>query len=80
MLLNEDGYSLQMIGNDQQLHLFDRTKLRKVVVEPKSLMPSDYDKRLTREEFQDLLAFLTRQGSKPPAGAGRGTRPEGEPQ
>jgi mono/diheme cytochrome c family protein len=79
VLLNEDGYSLQMIGNDQQLHLFDRAKLRRVVVEPKSLMPTDYDKRLTREEFQDLLAFLTRQGTKPPPGAaGRGTRPEGE--
>ena len=80
VLLNEDGYSLQMIGNDQQLHLFDRAKLRRVVVEPKSLMPTDYDKRLTREEFQDLLAFLTRQGTKPPPAAGRGARPEGEPQ
>ena len=29
VLLNEDSYSLQMIGNDQQLHLFDRSKLRK---------------------------------------------------
>jgi len=69
-----------MIGNDQQLHLFDRAKLRRVVVEAKSLMPTDYDKRLTREEFQDLLAFLTRQGTKPPPAAGRGARPEGEPQ
>ena len=80
VLLNEDGYSLQIIGNDQQLHLFDRAKLRKVVVEPKSLMPTDYDKRLTRGEFQDLIAFLTRQGTKPPPAAGRGTRPEGEQQ
>jgi mono/diheme cytochrome c family protein len=62
VLLNEDGYSLQMIGNDQQLHLFDKTKLRKVAVEPRSLMPTDYDKRLTPAEFKDLMAFLTRQG------------------
>ena len=68
VLLNEDGYSLQMIGNDQQLHLFDKSKLRKVVVEPKSLMPTDYDKRLTPDEFKDLMAFLTRQGRvQPPA-------------
>jgi len=66
VLLNEDGYSLQMIGNDEQLHLFDRSKLRKVVIEPKSLMPTDYDKRLTPAEFKDLMAFLTRQGRVTP--------------
>jgi putative heme-binding domain-containing protein len=76
ILLNEDGYSLQMIGNDNQLHLFDRAKLRRVVVEPKSLMPTDYDKRLTADEFKDLLAFLSRQGYKVPATAGRGGAPE----
>ena len=67
VLLNEDGYSLQMIGTDNQLHLFDRAKLRRVVVEPRSLMPTDYDKRLTADEFKDLLAFLTRQGRPAPS-------------
>jgi mono/diheme cytochrome c family protein len=79
VLLNEDSYSLQMIGNDQQLHLFDRAKLRRVVVDPKSLMPTDYDKRLTADEFKDLVAFLTRQGTRaPPRAAGRESRPEGD--
>jgi cytochrome c oxidase cbb3-type subunit III len=76
VLLNEDGYSLQMIGNDNQLHLFDRAKLRRVVVEPRSLMPTDYDKRLTPDEFKDLLAFLTRQGRSAPPPARRGGPPE----
>ena len=71
VLLNEDGYSLQMIGNDNQLHLFDRAKLRRVVVEPRSLMPTDYDKRLAPDEFKDLLAFLTRQGRSAPPPARR---------
>lgn len=72
VLLNEDGYSLQMIDNDQQLRLFDKSKLRKIVVEPKSLMPTDYDKRLSPAEFKDLMAFLTRQGRKvAPAPTGR---------
>jgi cytochrome c oxidase cbb3-type subunit III len=75
VLLNEDGYSLQMIGNDNQLHLFDRSRLRRVVVEPRSLMPTDYDKRLTPDEFKDLLAFLTRQGRAAPP-ARRGGPPE----
>jgi putative heme-binding domain-containing protein len=63
VLLNEDGYSLLMIGDDQQLHMFDKSTVRKVVVEPKSLMPTDYDKRLTPDEFKNLVAFLTRQGT-----------------
>ena len=72
ILLNQDGYSLQVIGNDQRLRSFDRAKLRRVDIEPKSLMPTDYDKRLTSGEFKDLLAFLTRQGTKPPSPASGG--------
>ena len=79
ILLNQDGYSLQMIGKDQRLHSFDRAKLRHVDIEPKSLMPTDYDKRLTSGEFKDLLAFLTRQGTKPPSPV-RGGPPRGDDQ
>jgi mono/diheme cytochrome c family protein len=79
ILLNEDGYSIQMMGSDQRLRSFDRAKLRRVRVESKSLMPTDYDKRLAPEEFKDLLAFLTRQGTKPPPPTpGRGGPPRGE--
>jgi len=60
--MNEDSFSLQMLGSDNELHMFARDELRQVVYEPKSLMPTDYDKRLTPEEFQDLLAFLSRLG------------------
>jgi cytochrome c oxidase cbb3-type subunit III len=67
VLKNEDAFSLQMLGSDNELHLFAREELREVVYEKKSLMPTDYDKRLTAEEFQDLLAFLSRQASSAPA-------------
>jgi cytochrome c oxidase cbb3-type subunit 3 len=66
VLRNEDSFSLQLFGTDNQLHLLDRTKLKEVYYEPKSLMPTDYDKRLTPAEFQDLMAFLTRQYVPPP--------------
>jgi hypothetical protein len=70
-----------MIGNDQRLHSFDRAKLRRVDIEPKSLMPTDYDKRLSSGEFKDLLAFLTRQGTKlAPATPARGGPPRGDDQ
>jgi mono/diheme cytochrome c family protein len=81
ILLNQDGYSLQMLGNDQRLHSFDRAKLRRVDIEQKSLMPTDYDKRLSPDEFKDLLAFLTRQGTKPPPPTpGRGGPRRGDEQ
>jgi putative heme-binding domain-containing protein len=60
VLRNEDSFSLQVFATDNQLHLLDRSKLKEVYYEPKSLMPTDYDKRLTAQEFQDLMAFLTR--------------------
>ena len=60
VLMNEDSFSLQILGSDSELHMFARDELRQVAYEPKSLMPTDYDKRLTPEEFQDLLAFLSR--------------------
>lgn len=66
VLMNEDSFSLQMLGSDNELHMFARVELRQVAYETKSLMPTDYDKRLTPEEFQDLLAFLTRQAVSRP--------------
>jgi hypothetical protein len=59
---------LQILGLDNALHMFSRDELREIRYETTRLMPTDYDKQLTREEFQDLLAFLTRQGvAAPPA-------------
>ena len=66
VLKNEDSYSLQVMGTDNQLHMFERAKV-KVVYETKGLMPTDYDKRLTADELKDLLAFLTRQYVPQPA-------------
>jgi putative heme-binding domain-containing protein len=65
VLRNEDSFSMQIMGLDQQLYLLDRTKLKTIIYEPKGLMPTDYDKRLSKVEFDDLLAFLTRLGSPP---------------
>ena len=62
VLMNQDSYSVQIMGDDQQLHLFDRGQISKFVVDPKSKMPTDVDKRLSPDEFRDLMAFLTRQG------------------
>jgi len=76
VLRNEDSFSVQVFGTDNQLHLLDRTKLKEVYYEPKSVMPTDYDKRLTATEFQDLMAYLTRlYVPPPPAQPARGGPP-----
>jgi cytochrome c oxidase cbb3-type subunit III len=66
VLRNEDSFSLQVFGSDNQLYLLERSKVKEVFYQPKSLMPTDFDKRLTAQEFQDLMAFLTRQYTPPP--------------
>lgn len=71
VLLNQDSYSLQMIGMDNQVHLLDRADIKTITEKPK-LMPTDYDKRLTPAEFKDLMAYLSRLGRKVPASASRG--------
>jgi putative heme-binding domain-containing protein len=68
VMLNQDAYSVQVMGMDSKLHLLSRSQLRSVTIGAGSVMPSDYDKRLTPDEFRDLMAFLTRQG-KPAATA-----------
>ena len=67
VLRNEDSYTLQVFGSDNRLYSFDRGDLKEVFYVPNSLMPTDYDKRLTPAEFQDLLAYLTRQAIPVPA-------------
>ena len=77
VLLNQDSYSLQLMGDDNQLHMLDRSQVKAIASKP-PLMPTDYDKRLTKDEFADLMAFLTRQGRKAPptASAPRNADPD----
>lgn len=72
VMRNQDAWSVHFIGMDSKYYSFDRGDLASVTIKPGGIMPTDYDKRLSQEEFKDLLAFLTRQGTKPPAAAGRG--------
>jgi putative heme-binding domain-containing protein len=58
---NEDGFSVQLLDYHDKLHLYDTTELREITHGKVSLMPHDYDKVLTAEEYQDLLAMLAKQ-------------------
>lgn len=73
ILKNEDSFSLQVLGKDDlNIYRFKRSNV-KVFYDPQSVMPHDWDKRLSPAEFQNLLAFLTRlYVAPPPAPPARG--------
>jgi cytochrome c oxidase cbb3-type subunit III len=58
---NDNNFSLQLLDSNDQLQLFTSDELSKVTYGRESLMPSNYGKLLAPDEFQDLMAFLSRQ-------------------
>jgi cytochrome c oxidase cbb3-type subunit III len=70
---NEDGFSVQLLDFHDKLHLYDTTELREITHGKVSLMPHNYDKALTPEQYQDLLAMLAKQVT-----ASLSTKREGE--
>jgi cytochrome c oxidase cbb3-type subunit 3 len=63
---NNDDYSIQILDAKGDLHLLSKDQLREVVFRKDSLMPADYEKRLTPEEISNLIAFLARQSVRAP--------------
>jgi cytochrome c oxidase cbb3-type subunit 3 len=67
---NEDNFSLQLQTADGALHLLDRSELRSIEYQPRSLMPDDYGSKLSRKELDDLVSYLAsvaRNTNKPQA-------------
>lgn len=75
VLRNEDSFSLQVMGLDERVYLFKRADLKSVTYPPGRLMPHDYDKRLTKPEYDNLLAYVTRLGTPRPQAAARPAAP-----
>jgi PQQ-dependent dehydrogenase (methanol/ethanol family) len=60
---SEDTFSVHIMDVSGQLHLLDKAALVEVRYEDRSLMPGDYETRLSAAELGDLLAYLrTLQG------------------
>jgi putative heme-binding domain-containing protein len=57
-VLNEDNFTLQMIDTREQLHLFDKSKLKSLEESRQSLMPAYDQKMLPEKDLQDLITFL----------------------
>jgi cytochrome c oxidase cbb3-type subunit III len=56
---NEDTFSIQMIGTDNELYNFIKSDLKDITHEQKSLMPAFTDSDLSDVAVNDLLAYLT---------------------
>src|SRR3977135_80083 len=58
VVLNEDNFTLQMMDTREQLHLFEKDKLRSLDKSRESLMPAYDQKILSDKDLQDLIAYL----------------------
>jgi cytochrome c oxidase cbb3-type subunit III len=58
VLRNEDNFTVVLQSEDGRYHLLARNDLKEVKYTGHSLMPSDYAKRLTPKELDDLVSFM----------------------
>jgi cytochrome c oxidase cbb3-type subunit 3 len=61
VVLNEDNFTLQMMDTREQLHLFEKDKVRSVDKSRESLMPKYGEKMLPEKDLQDIVAYLLSQ-------------------
>jgi len=64
VVLNEDQFTLQMLDTREQLHLFDKDKLRSFEKRRESAMPAYNQKTLSDKDLQDLIAYLQSTGAQ----------------
>jgi cytochrome c oxidase cbb3-type subunit 3 len=64
VVLNEDNFTLQMMDTREQVHFFEKDKLRSLDVSRESLMPAYDEKMLPEKDVQDIIAFLMGAGGE----------------
>jgi cytochrome c2 len=58
--LNEDSFSIQLMDTSEQLHLFERDKLKSCETSRESLMPAYNPDMLSDRDLDDIIAYLQR--------------------
>ena len=64
VVLNEDSFTVQMLDTREQLHAFEKAKLRSYEKTRESLMPAYDTKALPEKDLKDLIAFLLAASEK----------------
>jgi len=55
---DEDNFSLQLQARDGTFHLLMKSEIRRLDRSGSAIMPDDYGRRLTKQQLEDLLAYL----------------------
>jgi len=58
LVRNEDNFSLQLLSLDGTFHLFSKSDLAAIHFRQETLMPADYDSRLSAADLDALAAYL----------------------
>jgi len=64
VVLNEDSFTVQMLDTREELHSFEKAKLRSFEKTRESLMPAYDAKSLPEKDLRDLIAFLLEASEK----------------
>ena len=64
VVLNEDSFTVQMLDTREELHSFEKAKLRSFEKTRESLMPAYDAKSLPEKDLKDLIAFLLAASEK----------------
>ena len=62
VVLNEDHFTLQMMDTRENLHLFEKDKLKSMDKTRESLMPAYDQKTLSDKDLQDIVAYMLEVG------------------
>lgn len=62
--LNEDSFSVQMMDTREQIHMFDKERLRSFSKSRESIMPTYTSDSLSDKDLDDIVAFLISVGAK----------------
>jgi putative heme-binding domain-containing protein len=58
VLRNEDNFSLQLQSADGQFHFLSKADLKTITWNQGSIMPSDYESKLTEAGLNDIVSYL----------------------
>ena len=64
VVLNEDNFTLQMMDMREQIHLFEKDKLKTCEISRESRMPAYDNKTLSDNDLQDIIAYLVSVSAK----------------
>ncbi|HXW92686.1 MAG TPA: c-type cytochrome [Terriglobales bacterium] len=60
---NEDNFSLQLQGLDGTFYFLTKSDVEEIAYSPRSLMPSDYNTRLSPQDLNDIISYLIKSAS-----------------